>query len=154
MGDDNNGSREDKLIQYICIGLPTTEAALKAGYSLSYSKTAVRRKFNSKRFMSKLASAVDDFPDQRKTLAKAQLKKVSRIDDKILDNALVNDDTLLHPTVSKTVDRIYRMTGLLADESKSVALIQVNLNLLQGKQEQVLEPIDIPLIEDGSNSDT
>ena len=154
MGDDNNGSREDKFLEYICIGLPMEEAALKAGYSQSYSKTSIRLKFNNPNFLSKLAAAVEDFPDQRKILAKQQLKKVSRIDDKILDKALTNDDVLLHTNVSKTVDRIYRLTGLLQDDSKSVALIQVNLNLLQGKQEQVLEPIDIPLIEGGSNSDT
>ena len=154
MGTVSNTEREDQFMQLICMGLPTTAAAIKAGYSEKHAKTSVRRKFNSKRFMAKLADAVEDFPNQRKTIAKAQLKKVSRIDDKILDKALSDDDVLMHSNVSKTVDRIYKLTGLLHDDSVSVQNIQINLNMLQEAQEQTLEPIDVPLIKDASNSDT
>jgi hypothetical protein len=153
MGSVSNTEREDKFMQLICMGIPTTEAAIKAGYSEKHAKTSVRRKFNSKRFMAKLADAVDDFPDQRKTIAKAQLKKVARIDDKILDKALTNDDVLMHSNVSKTVDRIYKLTGLLQDDSVTVQAVQINLNMLQGTQEKTLERIDIPLTIDSDDND-
>jgi hypothetical protein len=153
MGSVDNVKREDKFLEYICIGLPVEEAALKAGYSESYSKTSIRCKFNNPNFISKLADAVEHNPERRKILARAQLSKVNRIDEKILDKALSNDDVLMHSNVSKTVDRIYKLTGLLQDDSVTVQAVQINLNMLQGTQEKTLERIDIPLTIDSDDND-
>ena len=149
-----NGKREDKFIELYALGLPTTEAAIKAGYSESYAKTSIRLRFNSPRFIRKLASYVADIPEARQELAKARLLKLYNIEDKVLDKASDDLDYAVTPGVSKLIEREYRLTGLLQDDHARPVMVQVNLALLQNTQESDLEPIKVKHIEHDNEDDT
>jgi len=150
---DDSHSRETKFLENLAIGLNVTEAGLKAGYSESYAKTDIRRKLVSPRFLAKLQAYCDTFPDQRRTLAKLRLPLHARIEDKIINKALEDVEFATRPVVAKTLERDYRIAGLLQDESAKPIMVQVNLALVQGQQEKSLESITLPDVSASDDKD-
>ena len=151
-----NGNRETKFMEYLALGMNITEAGLKAGYSQSYSKTDIRRKLNSPRFISKLAEFADQQPETRTTLAKLRLPKLYNLEDKFFDKC--EDDPELYARYSKISEREYKLAGLMTQDVQAQIIVPVSVaiqvqNHLQ-QQESVSSKDDIVTITDGSDKDS
>ena len=153
-----NGNREERFIENLALGFNIREAGLKAGYTQSYCNGTLPRKLNSPNFIKKIQQYADSFPEYRQTLAKLRLAKVFHIEEKILDRALQDTDYAITAGVSKTVEREYKLTNLLVDQTVQVTMVPVNVaiqvqNHLQ-RQESVSSKDDIVTITDGSDKDS
>ena len=147
-----NGDRESRFLEYFGAGLPIQDAGRKAGYSESYVTSGLYQKLQNPAFQDKLAAFVDSFPEYRRNLAKLRLTQASRIEQKIYDKALNDTEFATRSVVAKTLERDYKIAGLLQDDAARPVMVQVNLALLQNTQESDLEPIKVKQIDHEDDS--
>ena len=149
-----NGDRESRFLEYFGAGLPIQDAGRKAGYSESYVTSGLYQKLQNPAFQDKLAAFVDSFPEYRRNLAKLRLTQASRIEQKIYDKALNDTEFATRPVVSKTMEREYRLTGLLQDDHAKPVMVQINLAMIQSSQESDLDVVKVKQIEHDNEDDT
>jgi len=150
----NNGDREIRFLEYLGAGLPHQEAGLKAGYSQTYIVSGLYQKLQSPTFQDKLAHFVADFPEYRRNLARLRLAQAGKIEQNIYDKALNDVEFATRPVVAKTLERDYKIAGLLHDESTKPVMVTVNLALLQNTQESDLDVVQVKAIEHDNKDDT
>ena len=149
-----NGDREERFIEYLALGIPLRDAGLKAGYSPTYCSGTLPRKLHSPNFIKKIQAYCDDYPKYRTTLAKLRLAKVFQIEENILNKALTDTDYAVTPGVSKTVEREYKLTGLLQEPGTTQVLVPIQVSIdIQGSLEDQQAGKTV-LIENTEKSDT
>jgi len=60
-------------------------------------------------------------------MAKVRLKRAAYIENTIYDRAEKDVDFAIHPTVAKTLERDYKLAGLLHDFSPSQVLVPIQV---------------------------
>jgi len=150
----NNGDRETRFLENLALGYSIRKAGTKAGYSQSYADSTLSRRLLDPKFIAKMQAYCDKMPEARQVLAKLRLGKVARIEEQILDKALTCDDYATRPVVSKTMEREYKLTGLLQDDHAKPVMVQINLAMIQNKQESDLDVVTVKQIDHDTGTDT
>jgi len=112
----------------IALGMPNTQAGLKAGFAKTYVYTGqFANKCSSPYITSIIDHIADQYPDHRRRMAKIRLKRAAYIENTIYDRAEKDIDFAINPTVAKTLERDYKLAGLLHDFSPSQVLVPIQV---------------------------
>jgi len=111
-------------------GLSIKDAALKAGYSPIHATSCLYSQLRSPSFAAKMAEYIKSAPAARRNLALLRLPRLSKIEDNILAKAEADPEYAIK--ASKTVEREYRLAGLLQDEQARPQVVQIGtINVIQ-----------------------
>jgi len=130
MPDIQPTSMESAFIDGLTNGLPIKTAALNAGYSQNVAESAIYTKLRSPSFASKVGEYLKTVPTARKQLALLRIPDLLDIERNILDVAKADPEYALK--ASKTIEREYRLAGLLQDEQARPQVVQIGtINVIQ-----------------------
>jgi len=117
--------RELALIQNLSEGQCMRTAAINAGYSESTANGTIYSKMSSPAFVKRLSEAVQHMPDARIAIAKARIPRLVKIEEKAIQ--LLQDDPELALKYPKSVEREYKLAGLLSDAPQAQVNVTVNV---------------------------
>jgi phage terminase small subunit len=119
-----------KLFDGLIEGLSIKDAALAAGYSPTNATSALYSQLKSKALASKMGEYIKQLPTARRNLALMRLPRLSKIEETILEKAEGDPEYALR--ASKTIEREYKIAGILQDEVHGPATVQIQtLNVIQ-----------------------
>jgi len=120
--------RDYELALQIALGKKYQEAGRIAGFAESTLKTGYFYKKCKSPYISTLIDHIaDSYPDKRRQMAKVRLARAVEIENNIYEKAEQDTEFAINPTVAKTLERDYKLAGLLHDFSPSQVLVPIQV---------------------------
>jgi len=120
--------RDYELALQIALGKKYQEAGRIAGFAESTLKTGSFYKKCKSPYISTLIDYIaDSYPDKRRQMAKIRLSRAVEIENNIYEKAEQDTEFAVNSVVAKTLERDYKLAGLLHDFSPAQVLVPIQV---------------------------